>query len=246
MSAVAERDTCPNHGPFEVRQFRLPVPGAQPIRLGCPSCAKEQHEAEGRERQAAELEQMRRRSRIPPLYLALTLDGYPARLPQQRQALEVCRAWLDCYPRLRSSAELGSWLVFTGPVGTGKTGMACAVADALMQAGRSVIYHTQPSLRQWCWDARHRGSCEAEAVHTLVGCELLVIDEVLSSTKPGEAELALLTDVLDRRYMDGRPVMLITNRSRADLPAWLPDRLVDRIEQRAGWVVCDWPSLRRR
>lgn len=245
MSAVVERDDCPTHGAFEVREFRLPVPGAKAIRLGCPQCAREQHEAEEEARQAAEIEQVRRRSRIPGLYLAMTLDGYPADLPQQRSAIGVCRGWLNRYPVLRSSAERGSWLVFSGPVGTGKTGMACAVADELMRVGRSVVYHTPSSLRQWCWDAKHRGSCEADAVHALVWCELLVIDE-LAANKPSEAELSLLSDVLDRRYMDGRPVILITNRTRGELSSHLPERLVDRIEQRAGWVVCNWPSLRRR
>lgn len=235
--------TCPKHGDYTERTLSLPGSAIE-LRRGCPKCADERRAADIEAQRKAELERRRRASNIPAHYLQLSLDSYPAAAKEQRQALAICHRWLEVYPKLRASAERGSWLVFAGPIGTGKTGLACSVADALMQSGRSVIYHTVPTLKRWVWDAQRRGSFEDEAVRILVGCELLIVDEVGASNQ-AEAVLALLADVLDQRYMRGLPVILISNLDRAGLAQYLPDPLVDRIEQRAAWVACSWDSLRR-
>lgn len=243
MNAVLDRLVCDMHGEYERREFR-PLPGLQPIVLRCPECTRIEREREQIQRREQQLQSRRQRSGIPREYVGLTLRGYPAVTGPQIAVIDLCNQWVARFDELAASADKGSWLVFIGPPGTGKTGMACAVADALMIAGKSVVYHTAASLKRWVWDARHRGSFEAEAVAQLVGCELLVIDE-LGAGRGGEPLLDLIADLLDQRYAAGRPVVLISNLDRREMHALLPDRLVDRIEQRATWVPCAWESLRR-
>lgn len=237
---------CETHGEFEQRA--LPgLFGGAPIRLGgCPQCRPTSddagHDPAEEERQRA-TERLVARSRIPAEYLRVSLDSFPTHRPEQRRIVSSCRTWLSRFPEMVAGAKRGSWLVLLGPVGSGKTGLACSLMHALMSQGYGCQYHTLTSVRRWCWDARHRGSSETDAVEHLSRVDVLVVDEIGASTA-SDAEAALFGELIANRCAARKPTILVSNLSREQLCEKLDARVVDRILQRAAWFSCDWPSLR--
>jgi DNA replication protein DnaC len=71
----------------------------------------------------------------------------------------------------------------------------------------------------------------------------LVIDEI--GVQYGtEGEQTILFDVLDIRYRDQMPTILLTNQDMAGARQFLGDRTWDRIRETGRWVSFDWESFR--
>jgi DNA replication protein DnaC len=60
-----------------------------------------------------------------------------------------------------------------------------------------------------------------------------------------EAEACQLTEVLDLRYRNVKPTLVITNCTKDELPRYLGDRGLDRLRESSGKAICfDWQSYR--
>lgn len=59
-----------------------------------------------------------------------------------------------------------------------------------------------------------------------------------------DGEQTILFDVLDRRYRDLQPTILLSNQDVAGLKTFLGDRAMDRLKECARFVPCQWPSYR--
>jgi DNA replication protein DnaC len=237
---------CDKHGDYE--QQTIDWPGGM-LRRGCPKCTadaiEKQREFESRQALADRF----RRSHIPAAYRDLSLDSFPiadgAPGELQRRALAICRRWVATYDLRRVSRDLGAWLVMHGGVGTGKTGLACAIGAALIECDRRVGYWTVQGMCSWVWDARDRQSSAGRARDDLRNRELLIIDEI-GAGGGSEAEAALLFEVLNHRYQNARPVVLVTNCSLPELQKGLGDRAWRRVKERAAMVACEWPAIPTR
>lgn len=116
-------------------------------------------------------------------------------------------------------------LLLLGPPGAGKTHAGCAIINS--QSERC-LYTTQSMLL-----SAHRRTYRDESAPDikLRACEahLLVLDEVGRSVGGGDAE-ALLHDVFDARYAEGRPTIIISNLTRSELAKSLGPAISDRIK----------------
>lgn len=247
---------CPKHDTQPLRILTA-FPGVKPIVIpGCPKCGLEAAEAERQAEAEKDCRDMLERSRIPSDYHNCRVGTFPvggANGDQKRMAVICAKYFVDNYERLRLTGENGSWMFFYGSVGTGKTGLACAVGMALrgpirrLEDGdpprRQVIYHTLSTLRRHIWDAKARGTSETAAVEELASCECLMVDEI-GATTASDAERAAFFEVMDARYARRRPTILISNLEPSQIRDY-ESRLEDRLEQRAVKVPCKWPSLRR-
>ncbi|WP_236527961.1 ATP-binding protein [Pseudomonas syringae] len=74
---------------------------------------------------------------------------------------------------------------------------------------------------------------EKEAFASLIDPSLLIIDEV-GATKPTEFELATLFAVINGRYEEQLPTIVISNIDAKELGAVLGDRSVDRLREGRG------------
>ena len=72
---------------------------------------------------------------------------------------------------------------------------------------------------------------------------LLVIDEI-GMQYGTESEQNHLFDVLDRRYRDMMPTILLTNQNRDGFRQYVGDRIYDRMTECARWVPFPWESYR--
>jgi DNA replication protein DnaC len=220
--------------------------------FGCPDCNKalrEQEEAEARTRdeqaRQARIEGRLRASGIPMAFRGRTFDTYEVHNEKQGHALAIAQAYADDF--WHSHLREGGSLVFGGSPGTGKSHLALAIAQQVMRRGTAAYMDAASLVRKvratWGRDAQ----VGEETVLQQLGSELdlLVIDEVGSQTGT-ENEQMILFEVLNRRYADLRPTILLTNLSGEAFKDMLGERTIDRLRERAVFVPFTWDSYRSR
>lgn len=216
----------------------------------CPTCAEESRikedarkEREARHEREMKVARLRGASGIPVRFASRDFAGYAATVPGQKIALSVCRAYADKWPEKLSE---GASLVLTGGPGTGKTHLACAVANAVMQEHLgAVAFGTVATLLRHIKDTYRKDANRSEqsAIDDLVRPDLLVVDEV-GVQVGSEHEKLLMFEVLNSRYQECRPTILISNLSAGELEAFLGQRVMDRYRECGSVLGFDWQSHR--
>ena len=247
MTQLGERPIeCPRHGAFVSRgvQWR----GGREVWSVCPGC-----EAERRAAEAAELEARAAASRAADRERAIGEAGIPARFrgrsfenfvadsePKLR-ALTVARDFAEAF----GEEKRGAGLIFAGLPGTGKTHLAAAVMQSLIDR-HSVQYLTCMGLIRAVRDTWRKDSerTERELIRMLgEQIDLLVLDEI-GATYGTDGEQTILFDVLDKRYSAMKSTILLTNQNKAGFKGFVGDRVFDRLVETSRWVAFDWPSFR--
>ncbi|MEG6719092.1 ATP-binding protein, partial [Pseudomonas aeruginosa] len=77
---------------------------------------------------------------------------------------------------------------------------------------------------------------ELDALEELAGFDLLEIDE-LGAQSGTEFDLGLLHEVIDRRYREMRPTVVVSIMSAQEVAKYLGDRAVDRLREIGGKAV---------
>ena len=220
---------------------------------GCPVCAdidRVKRDAVAATELAAkmELERLERRlgaALIPPRFAGKTFADYKADQPKQRAALALCTDYAENF---RGHYDAGRCLLLLGNVGTVKTHLAAAIAQHLVtQKNASAVYRTVYSLMQYIKGSfdKHAEYTEAKAYENLITPHLLIIDEI-GATKTTEFEQAALFNVINGRYEDKVPTIVISNLMPAELAGSLGERSVDRLREGGGLCqVFDWKSARK-
>jgi DNA replication protein DnaC len=248
---LSETHDCPTHGAYTARGIDMGMfaPG-KVMWSRCPACteaaAAEKAEAEKRAK-AAEREMKVRRllgnAGIPPRFADRTFDTYAAAGLGQRVALASCRAYAANWP---AKLEAGGSLVLTGGPGTGKTHLACAIASAAIREHlASVWFGTVTQLLRHVKDTYRKDSerSEQEAIADLIVPDMLIVDEVGVQTG-SDHEKMLMFEVLNERYQQLRPTILISNLNGADLEAYIGQRVMDRFRECGDIIAFEWASHR--
>lgn len=238
---------CPKHGPYaSIISRRCEKPS------GCPQCA----EIARLERDKEEQSEMFRRleqnalaaklgaALIPHRFKGKTFETYCATTEKQRAALRVCQRYAE---RFAENYEAGRCLMLLGTPGTGKTHLAAAIADHVMRNTKAcAMYRTVGSILQYIKGSYGDSDySEQQAFATLTKPELLIIDEV-GATKATEFELATLFQIINSRYEEQLPTILISNLAPEEMAAAIGERCVDRLREGGGSaVVFDWDSARK-
>lgn len=250
VDTYVEAANCDKHGEFESKVFFPLGRDHRPIKSGCPKCAAiAQAERAEHERRRAEAERMHRVGRlldfsgIPARFSDRTLDGYAAIERGQKFALTVCKRFLGDFPE---QAKIGRSLVMTGAPGTGKTHLACAVLRGVIETyGVPARFVTVSDMLRQIKETYRRDSevSEREVIERFSEVGLLVVDE-LGVQIGSEHEKLLLFEVLNARYQELMPTILISNLSADDLEEFLGHRVMDRYRECGVVLAFDWDSYR--
>jgi len=225
-----EYRVCEHHGRYAISQIdeRGVVRYLQPV---CPVCK-------------AELVSKRllESAAIPARYRDCDFANYFAETPDQQAALRTCREYAENFHR---NAAEGRGLILPGNPGTGKNHLAAAIARKVLSMGRTVLHTTAReaiSRIRETWRGA-AGVSEREIVRRFAKADLLILDEV-GRQYCTDSERIHLFEVIDQRYREMRPTILLSNETPAGIEACLGRATYDRIGHNSTLVPFSWPSYR--
>lgn len=220
--------------------------------FGCAACnaiARAEEEAEATRKaeatRQARIEAKLKAAGIPLAFRDRTFDSYEASTPEMVDAVRIVREFAEGFWSRHYKA--GTFLVLGGERGTGKSHLAIASAAAVMARGTAMYTRAGDMIRRVRGTWRRDSEQSEEEVLALfsVGLDLLIIDEV-GLQRGTEDEQLILFDILDRRYSELRPTILLTNLEGPAFAEFLGPRIMDRLRERAVFVPFRWKSYRGR
>ena len=216
---VHEWRDCPVHG--KVPASYVGVYGdVWPI-SECPKC-KEQRL----------MEERLNGSMIPRRFRNKTLDNFETKEKFQQFVKTIAD---DYVADLENNIANGVSLVFLGPCGTGKTHLACGIAHEAIKRGYTALFVSVSTLIRKVrasWGTK----TEEEVLKVFTNCDFMILDEV--GIQAGtENERNILFDVLNTRYADMRPTIVISNLKLVEITNYLGTRIIDRLSENGGQVV---------
>ncbi len=223
----------------------------------CPECLKERNEKE-RDDELSQRAQKRREDSqrkhfkdavgdyvVPKRYQDAVFSNFLFPVADTEPIIRRCSTYVSRFQELK---EHGTSLVFSGKVGTGKTRLACTIANELIKAGYTVAYTDVLDLLFEVKATFSKGSqkTETEIFHNCIAPDLLILDDI--GTEFGsDFDKAFLHRVINTRYKQVKPTILVSNLADSDLGKSLGDRTIDRIYENRGTVFnFGWDSYRRR
>jgi DNA replication protein DnaC len=241
---------CETHGEFEQKIFS--VIGRE-LKTGCPECSRIAQEAtDESERQSKALmlhmamERKLGSALIPKRFAGKTFEGYVATTAEQQKALNTCRRYATEFSQI---AESGRCLLLLGKPGTGKTHLSVAIANEIMaRSSATAVYRTVGSVLQAIRASYDRTSeqSESQILSSLISPSLLILDEIgVSKEKSSDFELTTLFAIINGRYEEQRPTVIVSNLDAKALPAAIGERCADRLRE-GGVIVIpfEWESQR--
>ncbi|MGE8279058.1 MAG: ATP-binding protein [Stenotrophomonas sp.] len=241
---------CEKHGAYKAKVLDMTGIGGKKMVMHCHHCgAEERAKDEARKIEEAararrhRVEALAARSGIPARFADRKFENYRAAEQGQKIALGVCRAYADKWDE-KSSA--GGSLVLTGGPGTGKTHLACAIGNAVIESSlSSVLFLTIAGMLRAIKDTYRKGSerSEQQAINDFSTPDLLILDEV-GVQVGSDHEKLLMFEVLNNRYQDMRPTILISNLPADELEAFLGQRVMDRYRECGSVLAFNWASHR--
>jgi hypothetical protein len=169
--------------------------------------------------------------------------------------------WLAVMADASRIVATGGIVAFLGKRGPGKTQMAAEIAragdwphdkrafkDGQAQDKRQTATYTRAMdlfLRLRAANHRDAKTTEKAILDELRGVGLLVIDE-FQERGESDWENRIITHLIDCRYADQRPTIIIANLTREEAAASLSPSVKDRIRENGQPFVFDWPSFRAK
>ena len=217
----------------------------------CPQCTRIKRDKRIKERDKQEAKEREQRkwaakigsAAIPERFKNRTLESYVAKTSGQQKALAFATEYAENFDLV---LKQGRSAIFVGKVGTGKTHLAIGIALSIMQQQRSALFVTVQRLIRRVKDSWHtKEETESQVIDVFASPDLLVLDEV-GVQFGSEFEKQVLFDVLNTRYENRKPSILLSNIPKEQLSDYLGERVTDRLRENGGKVIgFDWESYRR-
>lgn len=178
-------------------------------------------------------------SPLPPKIQTMTFASFQP-LPSLRDAFQAALQYAKSFPM---SAADGKGLLFYGPVGTGKTHLAAAICNALLERGFDVVWANTPQFISKLKRSFDTGISEASIMEDHIRAGLLVLDDI-GSERPTEWVESRLYEVINARLERKAPIVFTSNCSSQELLERLGERIVSRIREMTHAVHFDAPDFR--
>lgn len=242
---------CDIHGKLKVKIFCMNNIWSEPFCRQCNEIKKEQKAILDQEREKKEAERARQeriesalgRSGIPLRFQSHSFETYSAKTQDQQAKKKIC---LDYAEGFNEKFKVGSSMIFCGTTGTGKTHLACSIANLIIRNGRTAVFmNVIKAIRQvketWSKESDKK---EQEAINWFLNPDLLILDEI-GVQFGSESEKIILFEILNERYLNMKPTILISNLNPVALQEFISERVMDRMRENGGMILkFDWKSYR--
>jgi DNA replication protein DnaC len=245
---TATPKTCAHHGPFVERTIQILHRSI--VTQGCKPCREERaHDQSMKAATNAEVARQAAvkgaivRACVPSKYIDARLGNFEVSIAAQRAVLDRCKWFLDTW---RERKSLGTSMLLVGKPGTGKTHLGCAIAISVARLGDTALFATATEFTRAIRETYNGGKLsEAQTIERYAAPSLLVLDEVGASSG-SDHEKQQLFELINRRYSESRPTLLLTNLSVEEVQAYLGERIMDRLRDGGGKLLrLDWESHRK-
>jgi len=238
---------CNKHGDYKTTMIDFPGEKA-PMPGPCPHCSvvqlDQQRELKTRQKMHA-LDHLLERSGIPKRFRNKSLDDYQPANDSQIKSLAVAKKYAENFDeRLKA----GGCLAFTGHSGVGKSHIACGIANSVIEKGFTalfvpVIEAVRAVKSTYSSKSKHT---ESQVIHRFTWPDLLILDEV-GVQYGSDSEFLILTELINLRYMEMKPTIMISNLKLVDFEKLVGDRVVDRLYENGGMMLnINGDSYRRK
>lgn len=239
---------CEIHGEFEAKT--LCFQGQQIIIEHCPACkieAQKKEEADlalaKKQEENAHFNKLIEISNIPKRFLLKTFDDFKTKTNAQAHALNISKNYaLD----FEKHFFAGRCLIFQGKIGTGKSHLASNIAFSIIKAQMKHVLWTSAydmlSNIKRAWKSKTLD--EQDIILKYTKPDVLIIDEV-GLNYESDSDHLLLSSIINKRYEEILPTIILTNLQTQDLIRVIGDRSFDRLRENAGVLVeFNWESSR--
>lgn len=146
-----------------------------------------------------------------------------------QKALQGAKQFVQEYVRNGSAPGL----MFTGPVGSGKTFLASAIANALTERDRQVLFLVVPDLLddlRATYSRKDSDHTEQDLLDTARSVPVLILDD-LGAHNYTEWTRNRIYSIINYRLNYGLPVVITTNLNMEELDEYLGERTTSRLSQ---------------
>lgn len=183
---------------------------------------------------------------VPKRFAGCSFDNYIIQHGEnQAKVLNHMRRYAENF---KTVLERGCGLILHGKCGTGKTHLAYALANHVAANYLGAVHVTKVfdminEVKQtWGNDSPYT---ETQIISKFTKPDLLIIDE-MGVQFDSEAERLVLFRIMNKRYEDMKPTVLVTNLNREKLQKCITERVMDRMLDGGGFrLVFDWASFRK-
>lgn len=245
---VSENNVCNKHGAYIDEGVMV---GGRVIFRRCPTCHKEYQRSAEEAKAVAEAarkvelsKRLHESSLIPKRFKARSFDNFIASNEGQAKALATAKAYAESWEQMH---ERGAGLIFSGKAGTGKTHLACAIANSVIDLAVPAKFTTVTNMMRVIKETYSKDSDDSESkvLQRLSDVPLLVLDEA-GMDYGTDFNKTLLFEVLNSRYENVNPTIILTNLDATALKEYLGERVVDRMRDGGGKLVTfNWESQRK-
>ena len=240
------KKTCEKHGEYSLTQIDWPFDASGKKWIGtCPVCNENKEKAD-KKREEDRLAEIKRNKRlnagISQRNLFKNFNDYEC---EAGSGAEKAMLKFVAYAQAIAAGDHPGNMIVSGSVGTGKTLLASALIDSIIhkKTCRLIkLYDLMNEIKKTF--SGESDKTEADIINEMSGFDLLIIDEVGTQTDSDWEKLQIF-NVIDGRYQNMNPTVLISNLSAEEVQSVIGERSVDRLREEGAFVIpFNWPSKR--
>ena len=169
---------------------------------------------------------------IPRRFLNRCLENFTVSEAWQEAVFAKVKSYVD---NIDENLANGVCIVMCGRPGTGKTHLAIGIAQVVIAKQKTAIYTTVGDLIRRIRDTYGKGgTLERQQVYET--CDLLIVDEIGVQANT-QSELTQLFEIINTRYGEMRPTILLSNFGPEKIAQYVGDRVWDRLRENGGFCL---------
>ena len=170
------------------------------------------------------------------------LDGF-----DKPEDIQKKMEWCQQFAHQIVAGTCKDCLFMRGDVGRGKTHLSSAIANVVLSGGKTVIYKRAADLFDMIRQYKYEEGTDRwhEVLEQLIGCDLLVIDD-LGAERTTDFVTEQLVLLLEERNYRNKPWIINSNLKLSQIQDTYNTRVSDRIMDRATMILLERKNSYRK